>query len=100
MTIEEFDKLIEKTSVIKPTDPLSYYSFNVEDMREIVKKYKKIPSVNDLLKENKRLNNIINELEKVIHYELLEIRKNNDYNLGLRNMQHVLKRLQELKEGK
>ena len=47
-----------------------------------------------------RLNNIINELEKVIHYELLEIRKNNDYNIGLKNVSHILKRLEEWKEGK
>lgn len=53
-----------------------------------------------LEQENKRLNNIIDELEKVINYELSEIRKNNDYNIGLKNVSHIYKRLQELKEGK
>jgi hypothetical protein len=86
----EIKELLEHIEILDNTDYILH-----SDKAKALLDY-----ITNLQEENKRLNNIINELEKVIDYELSEIRKNNDYNIGLKNVSHIYKRLQELKEGK
>jgi cell fate (sporulation/competence/biofilm development) regulator YlbF (YheA/YmcA/DUF963 family) len=90
---------MNKDKIIKDLKENNRKLKNQYELQE-VRLYSSQHKVDELKEENKRLNNIINELEKVIDYELSEIRKNNDYNIGLKNVSHIYKRLQELKEGK
>ena len=82
--------------------PISAYgSIDVDELNKTIERLNKIPDYNTLMKENNRLNNIINELEYELDLELNKTRANNEYNKGIFNAFRFIKdKLQELKEGK
>lgn len=58
MNAEEFDKLIKIIPKSENKRPVSTMSaINIEDLRNTVDKFKKIPTYQELLKENKKLKN-------------------------------------------
>ena len=64
VTLEEFDKAINELP--KTNDIVSTFSsVSVKELRKAVKRFEYVPSFDDLLKENNRLNNII---DKAIEY--------------------------------
>ena len=66
MNKEEFLKAIEnvpKTDIINPIS--AYNSINVEDLANAVDRFKKVPTYDELLKENHKYKEVI---EKAIEY--------------------------------
>ena len=60
VTLEEFDKAINELP--KTNDMVSTFSsVSVKELRKAVERFEYVPSFDDLLKENNRLNNIIKE---------------------------------------
>ena len=56
MNVEEFDELINTIPKVESDNPISAMdSINVEDLRNAVERFKKIPTYQDLLKENQEL---------------------------------------------
>lgn len=62
MDVKEFDKLINSLPKVKIDKPISSMnSINVEDLRNAVERFKKIPTYQDLLKENQELKEQLEE---------------------------------------
>ena len=56
MDVKEFDELINALPKVKIDEPISSMnSINIEDLRNAVERLKKIPTYQDLLKENQEL---------------------------------------------
>lgn len=66
MNIEEFDKWIDSLPKIKNNNYCcSTIAIDVDELRKTVKRFKKIPSFDELSKEN---NKLIKEKEELIDY--------------------------------
>ena len=66
MNKEEFLKAIENVPKIDSINPISAYnSINVEDLANAVDRFKKVPTYDELLKENKKYKEVI---DKAINY--------------------------------
>ena len=109
VTLEEFDKAINELP--KTNDMVSTFSsVSVKELRKAIERFEYVPSFDDLLKENNRLNNIINELEKDLDYEINDYTGNIDmkeetlsgeFCRGIAWEADYLKnRIKKLKEGK
>lgn len=62
MNKEEFLKAIENVPKIDSINPISAYnSINVEDLANAVDRFKKVPTYDELLKENKKYNEVIDK---------------------------------------
>lgn len=62
MSEEEFDELINTIPKVENDNPISSMNnINVEDLRNAVERLKKIPTYQDLLKENQELNKKLEE---------------------------------------
>lgn len=73
MTKEEILNAIIEIPKLEKLSPISVYnSVNVEDILKAVDRFKKIPSYNELLKENEQLKATLNEIKKFakLHFEL------------------------------
>ena len=69
VSLKEFDKAINELP--KTNDIVSTFSsVSVKELRKAVERFEYVPSFNDLLEENNRLNNIIDELEKWLESEI------------------------------
>ena len=67
MNKEEFLKAIENVPKIDNINPISAYnSINVEDLANAIERFKKVPTYNELLKENKQLKNNWNYIKKIL----------------------------------
>ena len=114
MNVEEFDELINTIPKVESDNPISTMdSINVEDLRNAVERFKKIPTYQDLLKENQELKEQLEEYEQSlkISKEMLELQgQDGNYNydnymLGLYNgMEYIIslfeKREPIYKDGK
>ena len=66
MNKEEFLKAIENVTKTDSINPISAYnSINVEDLANAVDRFKKVPTYDELLKENQKYKEVI---EKAIEY--------------------------------
>ena len=66
MNKEEFLKAIENVSKTDIINPISAYnSINVEDLANAVDRFKKVPTYDELLKENQKYKEVI---DKAIEY--------------------------------
>ena len=66
MNKEEFLKAIENVTKTDSINPISAYnSINVEDLANAVDRFKKVPTYNELLKENQKYKEVI---DKAIEY--------------------------------
>ena len=62
MDVKEFDELINALPKVKINEPISSMnSINIEDLRNAVERLKKIPTYQDLLKENQELKKQLEE---------------------------------------
>lgn len=94
MNKEEFLKAIEnvpKTDNINLTS--AYNSINVEDLADAVDRFKKLPTYDELLKENKQLKSILTKLSEW----LKETRINSAF-IDEQTIMEVQLKIQELKE--
>ena len=65
MNKEEFLKAIENVPKIDSINPISAYnSINVEDLANAVDRFKKVPTYDELLKENKKYKEVIDKLKE------------------------------------
>ena len=80
MDVKEFDELINALPKVKIDEPISSMnSINIEDLRNAVERLKKIPTYQDLLKENQELKKQLEEnKDKINWYENFEINKTID----------------------
>lgn len=84
--------------------PISAYgSINIDELKQVMERLKKIPNYDELIKDNnkkdkeiQRLNNIIDELEKYLY--TICIGEATFEERGI--TQSIIQRLKELKEGK
>ena len=68
MNVEEFDELINTIPKVESDNPISAMdSINVEDLRNAVERFKKIPTYQDLLKENQELKKQLEQKEDIIN---------------------------------
>lgn len=77
MTIEEFDKVMENIPKIQTNNPISSMnSINVDELRKTGEIFKRIPTFDDLQKEN---NKLLKEKQELIDYlkDLIENRFTN-----------------------
>lgn len=68
MNKEEFLKAIEnvpKTDSINPTS--AYNSINVEDLANAVDRFKKVPTYDELLKENQKYKEVIDKVRNIAY---------------------------------
>lgn len=66
MTIEEFDKTMENIPKIQTNNPISSMnSINVDELRKTAEIFKRIPTFDDLQKEN---NKLLKEKQELIDY--------------------------------
>ena len=69
MNKEEFFKAIENVPKTDSINPISAYnSINVEDLANAVDRFKKVPTYDELLKENKKYKEVIDKAIKCIDY--------------------------------
>ena len=67
MDVKEFDELINALPKVKIDEPISSMnSINIEDLRNAVERLKKIPTYQDLLKENQELKKQLEEERKKV----------------------------------
>ena len=67
MDVKEFDELINALPKVKIDEPISSMnSINIEDLRNAVERLKKIPTYQDLLKENQELKKQLEEVEFIV----------------------------------
>lgn len=66
MDVKEFDELINALPKVKIDEPISSMnSINIEDLRNAVERLKKIPTYQDLLKENQELKKQLDKMEQI-----------------------------------
>ena len=101
MNKEEFLKAIENVPKIDSINPISAYnSINVEDLASAIDRFKKVPTYDELLKENKKYKEVIDKaieyMKDFIFEPLLtnEDRKLIMYNDNLRNFEKILKEVE------
>ena len=71
MNKEEFLKAIENVPKIDSINPISAYnSINVEDLASAIDRFKKVPTYDELLKENKKYKEVINKAIKKLEQEI------------------------------
>lgn len=71
MSEEEFDELINTIPKVENDNPISSMNnINVEDLRNAVERLKKIPTYQDLLRENKKIKEDISFCLKSIEQEM------------------------------
>lgn len=71
MSEEEFDELINTIPKVENDNPISSMNnINVEDLRNAVERLKKIPTFDDLLRENKKIKEDISFCLKSIEQEM------------------------------
>jgi len=110
MNKEEFDILVNDILKIpQPKKELpvsSMCSINVEELRQVIEAFNKIPDYNILIKDNlkkdkeiERLNNIIDELEKYLEQQWLEWKddSNDEIVAMAKEDKIILDKLKELK---
>ena len=90
---KEVDKLKKENEFLKLNNP----EMNIEHFRVIKENKRKI---NNLRAENKRLKNIINELENMISIKYIRATNEEDYDIETDDIKELLDRLKELKENK
>lgn len=67
MNKEEFLKAIENVPKIDSINPISAYSsINVEDLASAIDRFKKVPTHDELLKENKKYKKVIDKVSSQI----------------------------------
>ena len=67
MNKEEFLKAIENVPKTDSINPISAYnSINVEDLANAVDRFKKVPTYDELLKENQKYKEVIDKLKELI----------------------------------
>lgn len=93
MDVKEFDELINALPKVKIDEPISSMnSINIEDLENAVERLKKIPTYQDLLKENQKMKEVIDKTIKNINMTIEIIKKqptgNDDW---------ILKRLNSFK---
>lgn len=72
MNKEEFLKAIENVPKIDSINPISAYnSINVEDLANAVDRFKKVPTYDELLKENQKYKEVIDKVNKYINDNLI-----------------------------
>ena len=79
MSKEEIDNLENylknELSKIESTIPITTFgSVNLEDLMDSIKQFKKVPTSDELLRENKRLREQLEERDKIINYVSLKIK--------------------------
>ena len=101
MNKEEFLKAIENVPKIDSINPISAYnSINVEDLASAIDRFKKVPTYDELLKENKKYKEVIDKaieyMKDFIFEPLLtnEDRKLIMYNDNLRKLEKILKEVE------
>ena len=78
MTIEEFDKAMENIPKIQTNNPISSMnSINVDELRKTAEIFKRIPTFDDLQKENNKLLRENQQLKEQL--EASERARNNCY---------------------
>jgi len=104
MNDEEIDNLIHQMIFGIPKDDnksiiSAYGGIDMDDLTATIRRLKKVPDINDLMKENKKLTNNWNELEKDINNQLMMTRKFDDYNEGYFDATlHYYNKMKEIKE--
>lgn len=99
VSLKEFDKAINELP--KTNDIVSSFSsVGVKELRKAVERFEYVPSFNELLEKNNRLNNIINELEKFMNedYEYYEKYGYAEQGHAMGEIRRIKNKLQELKE--
>ena len=72
MNKEELLKAIESVPKIDSINPISAYnSINVEDLANAVDRFKKVPTYDELLKENKKYKELIDKAIEYINDNLI-----------------------------
>ena len=106
MNDEEIDNLIHQMIFGIPKDDnksiiSAYGGIDMDDLTATIRRLKKVPDINDLMKENKKLTNNWNELEEWIIDEtdkLHNISGNNFTTVGQAVYQEVLDKMKEIEE--
>ena len=106
MNDEEIDNLIHQMIFGIPKDDnkniiSAYGGIDMDDLTATIRRLKKVPDINDLMKENKKLTNNWNELRKRIKEYLEECENSDDEWLdGKCDMtRDILYDMEEIKEG-
>lgn len=78
MNDEEIDNLIHQMIFGIPKDDnksiiSAYGSIDMDNLMATIRRLKKVPDINDLMKENKKLTNNWNELEEIVESRLMSI---------------------------
>ena len=93
MDVKEFDELINALPKVKIDKPISSMnSINVDDLRNAVERFKKIPTYQDLLKENQELK----EQQKEFIADLKSMLKNEKDNFSVARVKDVLEKYKEI----
>lgn len=65
MTAEEFKRAIKNIPTVSSEVPISsMYAIDVEELLKAIEQFKKVPTYDELLKDNNRLRAKLDELEK------------------------------------
>lgn len=101
MNKEELLKAIENVPKIDSINPISAYnSINVEDLANAVDRFKKVPTYDELLKENKKYKELIDKaieyIEKCLKQTPTENRTKTDDILDI-EYEYILGILKEVK---
>ena len=84
MNKEEFLKAIENVPKIDSINPISAYnSINVEDLANAVDRFKKIPTYDELLQENKKYKEVIFKIKMIISARIKEYQKKIDNEIDM-----------------
>ena len=103
MNKEEFLKAIENVPKIDSINTISAYnSINIEDLANAVDRFKKIPTYDELLKENKELKEVINKAIEYIKERFYFNEETGEYSLlhtfDKDNIKELLDILKEMSE--
>ena len=101
MNKEEFLKAIENVPKIDSINLISAYnSINVEDLANAVDRFKKIPTYDELLQENKKYKKVIDKAIEYIESKEYqygdEEQDNYDYDIGFDEVNELLDILKEV----
>lgn len=105
MNDEEIDNLIHQMIFGIPKDDnkniiSAYEGIDMDDLTATIRRLKKVPDINDLMKENKRLTNNWNELEEWLKSYIALIENPDTLEeQTLEDLKEVLDKMNEIKEG-
>jgi len=104
MNDEEIDNLIHQMIFGIPKDDnksiiSAYGSIDMDNLIATIRRLKKVPDINDLMKENKKLTNNWNELEEWLKEDIIYKDEVINYKYQTVLNTQVLDKMKEIKDG-